>query len=131
MNGKKLQETARERAQSLPGAKLVDPFGPEWEVFEVHSKMFLLMTEAPGLPVVILKSEPEEAEALRAAHADITPGYHMNKKHWITLSAGKSLTPRLVEDLVINSYRLVVAGLPKAEQPVDPKTFGGRAARSQ
>lgn len=52
----------------------------------------------------------------------------MNKKHWITLSTGESLTPRLVEDLVTDSYRLVVAGLPKGEQPVDPKTFAVRAA---
>lgn len=58
-NGKKLQEAARERPQNLPDAKPVDPFGPEWEVFEVRDKMFLLMTEAPGHPAVILKSEPD------------------------------------------------------------------------
>ncbi|WP_327256345.1 MmcQ/YjbR family DNA-binding protein [Streptomyces sp. NBC_01244] len=74
-----------------------------------------------------VKSSPEEAEALRATHADITPGYHMNKKHWITLAPGASIDPHLVEGLVADSYRLVVARLPKAKQPVNPNTFGIRA----
>ncbi|MFI6334363.1 MmcQ/YjbR family DNA-binding protein [Streptomyces sp. NPDC050535] len=131
MDGKTLQETAQERARSLPVVTLEYPFGPAWEVFKVHGKVFMLMTEVPGRPVVILKSDPEEAEALRASHADITPGYHMNKKHWITLAPGASIDPQLVEDLVTDSYRLVVAGLPKAEQPVNPKTFGVPEAEAQ
>ncbi len=52
----------------------------------------------------------------------ISPGYHMNKKHWITVESG---------ELVTDSYRLVVAHLPKAERPVGPHTYGTgtRAAR--
>ncbi|MEV6728459.1 MmcQ/YjbR family DNA-binding protein [Streptomyces sp. NPDC051364] len=127
MDGQTLQETAQERGESLPMATLEYRFGPEWEVFKVHGKVFMLMTEVPGRPVVILKSSPGEAEALRATHADITTGYHMNKKHGITLAPGASIDPHLVEDLVTDSYRLVVARLPKAKQPVNPKTFGIRA----
>jgi predicted DNA-binding protein (MmcQ/YjbR family) len=121
MDGKTLQETARERAESLPAGTLEHPFGPDWEVFKVHGKVFMLMTEVPGRPVVILKSDPSDAEALRAAHADITPGYHMNKKHWITLSPGNSIDDNLVEDLVTDSYRLVVDTLPKSRRPVAPE----------
>jgi predicted DNA-binding protein (MmcQ/YjbR family) len=77
-----------------------------------------------GEPLVILKSAPGDAVELRRQHAEITPGYHMNKRHWITLHGGGSLDHELVEELVTDSYRLVVTGLPKAEQPVDPHTYG-------
>jgi predicted DNA-binding protein (MmcQ/YjbR family) len=48
----------------------------------------------------------------------------MNKKHWITLEAGEGVDQELVRELVTDSYRLVVAHLPKAQQPVDPHTYG-------
>lgn len=89
MDGRTLQETAQERAESLPAVTLEHPFGPGWEVFKVRGKVFMLMTDVPGRPVVILKSDPIDAEALRATHADISPGYHMNKKHWIERLGGR------------------------------------------
>ncbi|WDV55354.1 MmcQ/YjbR family DNA-binding protein [Streptomyces coeruleorubidus] len=127
MNGKTLQQTAADCAEELPGAGLEHPFGPDWEVFKVRGKVFMLMTEVPGRPVVILKSDPGEAQALREENADITPGYHMNKKHWITLEGGDAIDKKLVRELVTESYLLVVGRLPKARQPVDPHTYGRRA----
>lgn len=84
----------------------------------------MLMTEVPGRPVVILKADPGEALALREQYSHITAGYHMNKKHWITLEGGEGVDRKLVDELVTDSYRLVVARLPRAEQPVDPHTYG-------
>ncbi|WP_431924016.1 MmcQ/YjbR family DNA-binding protein [Nonomuraea jabiensis] len=131
MNGPTLHKTAADCARELPAARLDHPFGDGWEVFKVCGKVFMLMTEAPGRPVVILKAEPGEALALREHNSHITPGYHMNKKHWITLEGGEGVDTSLVRELVTESYRLVVAGLPKADQPVDPHTYGSgaRAAR--
>ena len=131
MNGSILQKTAADCAEELPGARLEHPFGPDWEVFKVRGKVFMLMTEIPWRPVVILKADPGEALALREHNSHITPGYHMNKRHWITLEDGDGVDETLVEELVTDSYLLVVAGLPKAEQPVDPHTYGSgtRAAR--
>ncbi|GAA4000529.1 MmcQ/YjbR family DNA-binding protein [Streptomyces marokkonensis] len=126
MDGSTLQTFAAECAEGLPGTRLEHPFGPDWEVFKVHGKVFMLMTSVPGKPVVILKSEPDEAEALRETHADVTRGYHMNKKHWITLEAGGSIDEKLVEELVTESYRLVVGNLPRSSRPVDPETYGIR-----
>ncbi|MEW2395818.1 MmcQ/YjbR family DNA-binding protein [Streptomyces sp. NPDC046862] len=124
MNGLALHKTAADCAEGLPGAQLGHPFGPDWEVFKVRGKVFMLMTEVPGRPVVILKADPGEALALRDQYSHITPGYHMNKKHWITLEGGEGVDKKLVEELVTDSYRLVVARLPRAEQPVDPHTYG-------
>jgi predicted DNA-binding protein (MmcQ/YjbR family) len=123
MDGSTLQRTAADCAKELPGAQLEQPFGPDWEVFKVRGKVFMLMTEVPGRPVVILKAEPGEAHALRVQYSHITPGYHMNKKHWITVESGEGINRKLVEELVSDSYRLVVAHLPKSEQPVDPHTY--------
>ncbi|NKZ01287.1 MmcQ/YjbR family DNA-binding protein [Nocardiopsis alborubida] len=118
-----LQQYARDRAEELPGAGLEHPFGPDWEVFKVRGKVFMLLTEITGEPIVIIKAAPEEGKALREQHEDITPGYHMNKRHWITLHPGGDLPQRLVEDLVTESYLLVVENLPRAQRPVDPETF--------
>ncbi|MFI1507984.1 MmcQ/YjbR family DNA-binding protein [Streptomyces sp. NPDC020597] len=124
MNGLALHKTAADCAEELPGAELGHPFGLDWEVFKVRGKVFMLMTEVPGRPVVILKADPGEALALREQYSHITAGYHMNKKHWITLEGGEGVDRKLVDELVTDSYRLVVARLPRAEQPVDPHTYG-------
>ena len=124
MEGIALQQFARDRADELPGAGLEHPFGPEWEVFKVRGKVFMLLTAVTGEPIVIIKADPEDSKALREQHDDITPGYHMNKRHWITLRPGGDLHERLVDELVTESYRLVVENLPKAKQPVNPVTFG-------
>ncbi|WP_017608581.1 MmcQ/YjbR family DNA-binding protein [Nocardiopsis xinjiangensis] len=132
MDGDTLQDTARQRAEELPGTEQVYPFGPEHEVFKVRGKVFLLMTELAGKPVLTLKATPLEAEALREEHPGIGPGYHMNKRHWITLYPDGSgdrgvvgdMVGELVEELVTESYRLVVKNLPRAERPIDPAAFG-------
>ncbi|KKD02329.1 MmcQ/YjbR family DNA-binding protein, partial [Streptomyces sp. WM6386] len=124
MNEPALHKTAADCAEELPGTQLEHPFGPDWEVYKVRGKVFMLMTEVPGRPVVILKANPGEAHALREQYSHITPGYHMNKKHWITLESGEGVDEELVRELVTDSYRLVVAQLPKAERPVDPHTYG-------
>ncbi|WP_457967690.1 MmcQ/YjbR family DNA-binding protein [Arthrobacter sp. D1-29] len=124
MNGDMLQQRARDRVEELPGAGLAHPFGPDWDVFKVGEKVFMLMTEVTGQPIVIVKAHPEDGKSLREEHGDITPGYHMNKKHWITLHPGGTLTKTLVDELVTESYLLVVENLPKAKRPVDPVLFG-------
>lgn len=126
MDGETLQKTAADCAEELPGAGLEHPFGPEWEVYKVRGKVFMLMTQVTGEPSVILKSAPDESAALRHEHVEITPGYHMNKRHWITLEGGDTVDETLVKELVTDSYRLVVSGLAKSRQPVDPHTYGRR-----
>ncbi|BBJ37916.1 MmcQ/YjbR family DNA-binding protein [Streptomyces antimycoticus] len=127
MDGQELQKIAGDYAVGLPGTDLEHRLSPDWRLYKVRGKVFMLMTEMPGRPVAILKADPDDAAALREQYADVTPGYHMNKRHWITVEGGGTIDEKLVKELVIDSYRLVVSGLPKSEQPVDPRTYGRRA----
>ena len=62
-----------------------------------------------------LKCEPDLAEQLRAAWPDaIAPGYHLNKRHWNTVTLDGSLADAMVRDMVEDSYDLIVAAMPRA-----------------
>ncbi|MFY9713143.1 MAG: MmcQ/YjbR family DNA-binding protein [Microbacterium sp.] len=123
MDAVDLTSLASARAEELPGSERENPFGPEWDVFKVRGRVFLL-TPLDGTGRVTLKSNPDDAVALRETFADIVPGYHMNKKHWITLMPGKTLDADLIAELVTESYLLVVENLPLRLRPVDPALFG-------
>ncbi|MFC7795916.1 MULTISPECIES: MmcQ/YjbR family DNA-binding protein [Streptomyces] len=89
------------------------PFGPDTSVFKVAGKLFALSALDSEPLRVNLKCDPDEAVRLREEHPAITPGYHMNKRHWNTVTVGGLPAP-MVRELVEDSYDLVVAGLPKA-----------------
>ncbi|MCP3817646.1 MmcQ/YjbR family DNA-binding protein [Streptomyces sp. A3M-1-3] len=92
------------------------PFTPEHSVFKVCGKMFALSALEEQPLTVSLKCEPDLAVQLRAEHPAIVPGYHLNKRHWNTVTLDGSLPDRMVREMIEDSYDLVVAGLPKAER---------------
>jgi predicted DNA-binding protein (MmcQ/YjbR family) len=99
-----------------PGASEEFPFGPENSVFKVAGKMFAL-SALEGEPLeVSLKCEPELAEGPRAAHEAIIPGYHLNKRHWNTVTLDGSLPEQMVVEMIEDSYDLVVSKLAKSKQ---------------
>jgi predicted DNA-binding protein (MmcQ/YjbR family) len=106
----------RRRCLQLPGAVEDFPFGEGVSVFKVKGKMFALSPLGAKPLSVSLKCEPEIAEQLRASHAAVRPGYHLNKRHWNTVEIDGSLEDRFVVDMIEDSYDLVVAGLPKRVQ---------------
>jgi predicted DNA-binding protein (MmcQ/YjbR family) len=95
-----------------PGAVEEFPFGPEHSVFKVGGKMFALSALERTPLEVSVKCEPDLAVALRNSYRAIRPGYHLNKRHWNTITLDGSLPDRLVRDLVEDSYDLVVSALP-------------------
>ena len=98
------------------GAEGSYPFGPEALVFKVMNKMFALVSQQEEPARVTLKCRPADAETLVAQYECIIPGYHMNKKHWITISLTDELPDRMLIDLANGSYRLVVDSLPRKEK---------------
>lgn len=107
------------RCLELPGSEQSQPFGEDSVVVKVGGKIFAIL-DVSGQRGISLKAEPTRAAHLVAQHDAITPGYHLNKRHWITVSLTESLPEGLVDDLVEESYELVVEGLPKRLRPVPP-----------
>ncbi len=89
------------------------PFGPEHSVFKVGGKIFALSALGRTPLEVSVKCEPELADQLRASYAAIRPGYHLNKRHWNTITLDGSVSDQLVRDLIEDSYDLVSHALPK------------------
>ncbi|HFZ8993800.1 TPA: MmcQ/YjbR family DNA-binding protein [Citrobacter freundii] len=116
MNGKMLHANAKRIALELPFTEHCWPFGPEYDVFKVGGKIFMLLTEYRCRPLINLKSDPQKSLVNQQIYRSITPGYHMNKKHWISVYAGDDITPALLNDLILDSWNLVVDGLAKKER---------------
>jgi predicted DNA-binding protein (MmcQ/YjbR family) len=90
------------------------PFGPRVSVFKVGGKMFALSDLGSRPLQVSLKCDPDLAAQLRASYAAVGPGYHLNKRHWNTITLDGSLSDATVLDMIEDSYDLVVAGLGRA-----------------
>jgi predicted DNA-binding protein (MmcQ/YjbR family) len=109
-------EELRDHCLSFPGAEETFPFGAQVSVFKVAGKMFALSRLA-GRPLeVSLKCEPALAERLRETHPAIRPGYHLNKRHWNTVTLDDSLPDQMLRDMVEDSYDLILSALPRARQ---------------
>ncbi len=94
----------------LPEAILDYPFGLDAAVYKVEGKVFAIAAEGR----INLKCDPVHAQELRSVFREITPGYHMNKKHWNTLDLTGDLPRSEIHRLIDHSYDMVVKGLPKA-----------------
>ncbi len=92
------------------------PFGPEALVFKVAGKMFALVAWQETPLKISLKCDPMEALFLRDMYTAVTPGYHLNKRHWNTVTLDGSVPEAELRRLIDDSYILVVQGLKKAER---------------
>jgi predicted DNA-binding protein (MmcQ/YjbR family) len=106
----------RDYCLAFPGAAETFPFGPGTSVFKVEGKMFALSRLAQRPLNVSLKCEPALAEQLREMHRAVSPGYHLNKKHWNTVTLNGSLSDRMLNEMIEDSYDLVVSRLPASRR---------------
>jgi predicted DNA-binding protein (MmcQ/YjbR family) len=93
------------------GATEERPFGPEALVYKVMGKMFALIGEGSDPLQISLKCDPDEALALRDMYTAVTPGYHLNKRHWNTVTLDGTLPDNELWHMIDQSYELVVRGL--------------------
>jgi predicted DNA-binding protein (MmcQ/YjbR family) len=100
-------EELRAHCTGLPGASEEFPFNPATSVFKVGGKIFAIAPLDAEPLTVSVKAEPEIGESLREAHEAIVPGYHLNKRHWITVTLGGDAGDALARDLIVDSYDLV------------------------
>jgi predicted DNA-binding protein (MmcQ/YjbR family) len=100
---------------SLPEATNDFPFDEATEAFRVHGKIFALYFGAQARPIEVnLKCDPDLAADLRAAYPDIKAGWHMNHRHWNTVTFDASVPDAQLEWLIRHSYERVVDGLPRS-----------------
>jgi predicted DNA-binding protein (MmcQ/YjbR family) len=86
------------------------PFDDETIVFRVGGKIFVLMGIYDRPLTVNLKCDPELAIELRERHEEVQPGWHMNKKHWNTVTLSGTLSSKEIFSMIDHSYELVKKG---------------------
>ena len=101
---------------SLPQAIETFPFGEETSVFKTsgNGKIFAIAALDSSPLSVAVKCDPEESLALRGEYPQITPGYHLDKRHWVSILLDGGVPDDLVEQLVRGSHALVRPEMPRA-----------------
>lgn len=105
-------ETVRDYCLSLPLTTEDMAFGEDYLLFRVEGRIFACC----GLNIkdyFVVKADPEQAIDLRERYSEISPAWHWNKKYWIQMSFGGSLSDELIKSLIRKSYAEVVKKLPK------------------
>jgi len=100
------------------------PFDEYTLVFKLHGKIFILISTEAHPVTINLKCEPGRAIELREQYPSVEPGYHMNKKHWNTITLDGSIPPKEIFAMIDHSYDLVTktARLSPRKQPVKNKS---------
>ena len=112
-------EDFRRFCLSLPGVTEKMPFGKATSaydrnllVFSVGDKWFCFVN-IDLFDFCNIKCRPEAIGELQARYDEVRPGYHMNKKYWISVWFNRGLSDEQICALVRDSYDLVAASLPK------------------
>ncbi|MCK5170530.1 MAG: MmcQ/YjbR family DNA-binding protein, partial [Bacteroidales bacterium] len=102
-------EEFRNYCLSKKGTSEDFPFDETTLVFKVMNKMFAL-TDIEDDFTINLKCDPGKAIELREEYSEsVTPGYHMNKKHWNTVIIDGRVPDKLIYQWLDHSYDLVVS----------------------
>ena len=126
MDRASLHASAHRIALSYPFTEHCWPFGPEYDVFKVGGRIFMLTMTLRGRALVNLKADPQKSLLNREIYRSIEPGYHMNKNHWITGVPGEDISEDLLAELIDDSWNQVVNKLTKKERiRLRPEGFSG------
>ena len=108
----KRREEAIAACMDLPGVFEDYPFDdPGWTCMRHgdNKKIFAFIYEREGCMRINLKAEPLKADFWRDAFPAVLPGWHMNKRHWITVLLDGSMNDEDIRMLIADSYQLTKA----------------------
>lgn len=108
-------ESYRDFCIGMKGVTEEFPFDKNTLVYKVMDKMFAL-TDLDLFTSINLKCAPEVGVELREWYPAVQEGYHMNKKHWITLQMDGSIPDNLIKTWIEESYNLVIQSLTKSQK---------------
>ncbi|MDE7149974.1 MAG: MmcQ/YjbR family DNA-binding protein [Bacteroidales bacterium] len=106
-------EEVREIGLSLPHTTERCPYGPDYLVLEIGGKQFCLLDLTGQNDFYNLKVDPDYSLELRDRYAGIRPGWHMNKKHWISVDYSGDVPDGVQRELIGHAYRQTAKGLSK------------------
>ena len=98
-----------EYCMTFPGAYEDYPFEDfNWTVMRRKDtcRGFCWIFEREGRIWINIKADPGWAEFWRGNYASIRPGYHMNKKHWISIILDGTVPDEMTEGMIGESYDL-------------------------
>jgi predicted DNA-binding protein (MmcQ/YjbR family) len=101
-------ESLRDHCIAMKGVTESFPFGEDTLVFKAGGKIFALVN-LDGELSINLKCDPALAIELRERHSSVTPGYHMNKKHWNTVLIDGTIPDKEIYTWIDHSYKLVTS----------------------
>lgn len=113
-------DALRRAALALPHATEDQPFGPHNVVFRVGGKIFALLALDAHPPSLNYKGDPDDLVDQRERYGCVSPGWHMNKRHWNTVVADGEVPADELRGWLAASHRLVYASLPKAARAALP-----------
>ena len=82
MDKQSLHETAKRLALELPFVELCWPFGPEFDVFKIGGKIFMLSSELRGVPFINLKSDPQKSLLIKGTGFRLIPAWKSPKRYF-------------------------------------------------
>jgi Uncharacterized protein conserved in bacteria len=85
------------------------PFDDDnWTVIRHRSnkKIFAWIYERNGKLHINLKCEPMKADFWRNVYTSVTPGFHMNKVHWNTITIGGDVPHDELVSMIADSHSL-------------------------
>jgi len=99
----------------------VSEYVQAWDVtrYMLNGKFFVVIMQNPAKESIItLKLEPNYGHLLRLNRKEVTPGYHMNKRHWNSISLESNVSDEFLEELIDESYNILFKSLSKKAQAI-------------
>ncbi len=99
--------TFREYCLSLPEVEETLPFDDDTLVYKVSGRMFAMISISRPDHFAV-KCHPDRALLICDRYSEITPGWHLNKRHWNDVSIVGELTDSFLKAEIRHSYFAVV-----------------------
>ena len=92
--------------EKMPFTNVPDKYSRDVLCFYVGSKWFCFVN-IEVFDFCCIKCDPNESGELQARYSGITPGWHMNKKYWISVYFNHDVPDNKIKELIKQSYDIV------------------------
>lgn len=101
--------------EKMPFPNVTNKYSRDCLCFYVSSKWFCFVN-IEIFDFCCIKCDPNESGELQSRYVGITPGWHMNKKLWISVYFNQDVPDDMIKTLVKQSYGIVVNSLSRKEK---------------